>query len=76
MAALVSVVFLGWLGSIPLAAYVSHQRGRGLFEGLVLGLFYGPLGVIAAGLLPESRPEPIVRRVAANTAQQKTPASR
>jgi hypothetical protein len=36
-------------------AYVSDERGRSWFEGLMFGLFLGPMGVIAAGCLPDER---------------------
>jgi hypothetical protein len=36
-------------------AYVSDERGRSWFEGLMFGLFLGPMGVVAAGCLPDER---------------------
>ncbi len=48
--------FLGlcvWLMSLVVAAYLGFDRGRWA-TGLLLGLFFGPLGVVAAGLMQPS----------------------
>jgi hypothetical protein len=59
VAAWVALGLLGW--------YVSAQKGRPAAEGVLLGLLFGPLGVLVAALLPtlpragdegEADPEP------------------
>jgi hypothetical protein len=50
-----------------LGGYVASQKNRSICEGLVLGLFFGPLGVIAEGLMPNLVPprragEPLTRK--------------
>lgn len=42
-----------WLMSLFAATYLGYDRGR-WEAGLLLGLFFGPLGVIAAGLMNPS----------------------
>ena len=56
VAALVVLVMLAGLGG-----WVAIQRNRAPTEGLILGLLYGPLGVIVEALLPvgERQPEPV-----------------
>ena len=46
--ALVSAGIFGWLGS-----WVARQCGREPIEGAILGVFFGPFGVIVEGLLPK-----------------------
>lgn len=41
-----------WLACAGLGGYVSAQKGRNPGEGVVLGLLFGPLGVVVALLLP------------------------
>ncbi|MCK4343525.1 MAG: hypothetical protein KAY37_17565 [Phycisphaerae bacterium] len=50
MAAYVGLV---WLLSLLVATYLGYDRGRWV-AGLLLGLLFGPLGVIAAGLMQPS----------------------
>lgn len=55
-------LIVGWLLLAALAMYVAVQRRRPVFEGFVLGLVFGPLGVLVAALLPmppaPARPHP------------------
>ncbi len=46
-------LLLTWLGSLLLGAFLGYERGRWQ-TGLLLGLFLGPLGALAAGLLVPS----------------------
>lgn len=50
------VVAIGWLTMAALGAWVADQKFRSMAEGFVLGLLFGPLGVIVEALLP--RPQP------------------
>lgn len=43
---------LWWVACAGLGSYVSAEKGRGPAEGFVLGLLFGPLGVVVALLLP------------------------
>lgn len=43
---------VGWIACAGLGCFASAQKGRPAVEGLLLGLFFGPLGAIAALLLP------------------------
>ena len=43
LALAVEVILFGGLG-----AYISDQKGRGLAEGLILGVLFGPLGCLVA----------------------------
>ena len=52
-----SVIFL-WLVWIPVGAYVAWQKGRSIFEGLVLGSL-GPFGALIEALLPTKSPRAI-----------------
>lgn len=47
MWALIAFVFGGF------GAWISAQKRRGAAEGLILGLLFGPLGVLVAALLPQ-----------------------
>jgi hypothetical protein len=40
-----------------LGGYVAEQKRRPWGEGVILGLLFGPLGVIVAGLLPTLEPQ-------------------
>ena len=44
------VVALGVLGG-----YIARAKGRPTAEGVVIGALFGPLGVLAVGMLPESK---------------------
>jgi hypothetical protein len=50
------VYLIGWLviavSFACLGVYVASQCGRGSGEGFLLGLLFGPVGVIVAALLP------------------------
>ena len=50
------LVFVGlqWFLSACAGATLGKEHGRESF-GLVLGMFFGPLGVIAAAVLPDTR---------------------
>jgi hypothetical protein len=48
------VALVVWLSMPLLALYVAARKGRGAVEGFLLGLLFGPLGVIVTGLLPTS----------------------
>lgn len=50
---LACVVALFWMLSVGVAASVGSERGRA-WTGAGLGFLMGPLGVIAAGLLPRT----------------------
>lgn len=56
------ILIVGWFLLAILAMYVAVQRRRPVFEGFVLGLVFGPLGVLVAALLPmppaPARPHP------------------
>jgi hypothetical protein len=41
--------------TIAVGVYVAVQKGRSPSEGLTLGLFFGPIGWILVGLLPEKK---------------------
>ncbi len=45
------ILFVAWLLSLFGACHMGASRGRG-FEGFALGFFFGPVGMICAGLLP------------------------
>jgi hypothetical protein len=45
--AIVACAVSGFLG-----AYVAHQKGRPLFEGIVFGVLLGPIGLLIAACLP------------------------
>ena len=49
------VLLFGWVFSIGCAGNVGAQK-RSRLSGMLLGLFFGPLGVIAAGFL-DARPQ-------------------
>lgn len=53
---LVLMVVIGWASCICLGAYISMQKNRPDIEGVLLGMFLGPLGVIIAALLPGQSP--------------------
>lgn len=48
---LVALIWL-YVGSLFLGGYVCRQKGRDPQEGIALAFFFGPFGVIVAGLLP------------------------
>lgn len=50
--AIIVITSLGALG-----VWVAAQKGRAPLEGLILGVLFGPLGVIVEGLLPVGMPE-------------------
>jgi hypothetical protein len=47
---MVAYVGLAWLISLLAATFLGYDRGRWA-TGLLLGLFFGPIGVVAAGLM-------------------------
>jgi hypothetical protein len=44
-----------WLALVGLGAYTAKQKGRPIGEGVLLGLFFGPVGAIVEALLPDAR---------------------
>ena len=46
-------ILLVWLASLAVATYLGYDRGR-WEAGVCLGLLFGPLGAVAAGLMPPS----------------------
>lgn len=51
-----TIVIVWWLAAAAfsaLASWVAIQCGRSVVEGFVLGLLFGPLGVIVESLLPK-----------------------
>jgi hypothetical protein len=46
------VVALAWFAMAGLGAYIAAQKRRPIEEGVILGLLFGPLGVLVEGLLP------------------------
>ena len=52
------ILFL--LSCLPFGAYIAATKGRSWLEGLLFGLFLGPLGLLLAVLLPDrlETPEP------------------
>lgn len=51
------LIVIGLAVSAWIGGYVSVQRGRFPGEGIALGLLLGPLGVVAAALLPMKEQE-------------------
>ncbi len=47
VAAVAWVIAFGWFGG-----WVASQCGRNGLEGMLLGVFFGPLGVVVEALLP------------------------
>ena len=48
------IFLITWAIFIILASYSFQQRGHSLISGLLLGLFFGPIGVIITLIIPES----------------------
>ena len=46
------VILVFWAAMAGLGMYISNAKGREVGEGLLLGLCFGPLGVLIAALLP------------------------
>jgi hypothetical protein len=48
----IAIGLAAWIWCACLATYVAAQRGRSPREGFMLGLLFGPMGVVAIGSLP------------------------
>ena len=59
--ALLVVLGIGLLLMSSFAQWVASQKGRSAGEGFVLGLLFGPLGVLVEALLPARKPTRIRR---------------
>lgn len=44
-----------WIAFPALGFYVAKQKGRSIVEGIILGVLFGPLGVLVEALLPDAR---------------------
>jgi hypothetical protein len=42
-----------WIAAIIAGGYVAGQKKRHVVEGLIFGVFFGPLGVLIVACLPE-----------------------
>jgi hypothetical protein len=63
------VLFISWIASIGLGATVAPESRTGL--GALLGVVYGPFGVLIAALLREKRnPRPPERSAVENVGSQ------
>ena len=69
MELLVFMVVVSAIASMALGAWVSIQKNRAPEEGMVLGLLFGPFGVLIAALVP-TRPEPTPEEKAAAIAAE------
>jgi hypothetical protein len=50
------VIIVGWTALAFLGGWVANQKGRDPGEGVLLGILFGPLGVVVEGLLPDGKP--------------------
>lgn len=48
-------ILVGWGLMALLGGYVASQKGRSDWEGIGLGLLFGPLGVLVEALLPSGQ---------------------
>jgi hypothetical protein len=54
MTALVILIWIAvWMVCGLAGYYISAEKGRGGFEGLLFGLFFGPFGLLLTVLMPE-----------------------
>ena len=60
MTELIVAFIIGAIAFGSFGAWVARQKRRSVVEGLILGLLFGPLGVVVEGLLPQgSEPDSI-----------------
>jgi len=69
----VEILLLFWLMMGALASWIASQKGRSGVEGFVLGVLFGPLGVIVEAVLPSPISLPPAPRVHSQAAAGAAP---
>lgn len=55
---IILIGLVGWFVLSTFSAWVASQKGRSVFEGFVVGMMFGPLGVLVEAMLPSKvRPQ-------------------
>lgn len=60
-----AVIVIAWLAVSALGVYVAAQKGRDRFEGWLISILFGPLGVLVEALLPAQQRKPREPKAAA-----------